>query len=105
MMPPRILVVEDEEGIRLAMKDELEFEGFAVELAPDGTAGLAAILRSPPALVVLDLMLPGRNGFRICEEVRKRGIRTPIIVLTARGQEIDKVRAFGLGADDYVTKP
>lgn len=104
-MPERILVIEDEPGIRLALQDELQFEGFDVELAQDGPTGLAAILRSPPALIVLDLMLPGRNGFQICQEVRTRGIRTPIIVLTARNQEIDKVRGLGLGADDYVTKP
>lgn len=104
-MPQRILVIEDEPGIRLALKDELEFEGFQVEVAVDGLAGLTAILGSPPELIVLDLMLPGRNGFQICEEVRARGIRTPIIVLTARNQEIDKVRGLGLGADDYVTKP
>lgn len=104
-MPHRILVIEDEAGIRTAVKDELEFEGFDVELAEDGPTGLAAILRSPPALVVLDLMLPGRNGFEICQEVRARNIRTPIIVLTARNQEVDKIRGLGLGADDYLTKP
>lgn len=105
MPPQRILVIEDEPGIRLALKDELQFEGFDVELAEDGPTGLAAILRSAPELIVLDLMLPGRNGFQICQEVRTRGIRTPIIVLTARNQEVDKVRGLGLGADDYVTKP
>lgn len=104
-MPQRILVVEDEAGIRVALKDELEFEGFDVELAEDGLAGLASILHAPPELIVLDLMLPGRNGFEICQEVRRRGIQTPIIVLTARNQEVDKVRGLGLGADDYLTKP
>src|SRR3989442_1263844 len=104
-MSQRILLVEDEPGIRLALKDELQFEGFDVELAEDGLTGLAAILHSPPELVILDLMLPGRNGFQICEELRARGIRTPIIVLTARNQEVDKIRGLGLGADDYVTKP
>ena len=104
-MPQRILVIEDEPGIRLALKDELQFEGFEVDLAEDGPTGLSAILRSPPELIVLDLMLPGQNGFEICREVRARGIRTPIIVLTARNQEVDKVRGLGLGADDYVTKP
>ena len=101
----RILVIEDEPGIRLALKDELEFEGFDVTLAEDGAAGLAAIVASPPDLVVLDVMLPGRNGFQICQEVRAQGIRTPIIVITARNQEADKVRGLELGADDYVTKP
>ena len=101
----KILVIEDEPGIRLAVKDELEFEGFDVELAGDGPGGLAAIRQSHPDLILLDLMLPGRNGFQICEEVRAEGIRTPIIVITARNQEADKVRGLELGADDYVTKP
>jgi DNA-binding response OmpR family regulator len=104
-MAVKILIIEDEPGIRLALKDELKFEGFEVELAEDGQTGLASLLQSPPALVVLDLMLPGRNGFQICEEVRKRGLRTPIIMLTARNEDVDKVRGLGLGADDYVTKP
>lgn len=104
-MSQRILVIEDELGIRTAIKDELEFEGFQVDLAENGPVGLAAILRCSPDLIVLDLMLPGRNGFQICEEVRAQSIRTPIIVLTARNQEADKVRGFGLGADDYLTKP
>jgi len=101
----RILVIEDEPGIRLAVKDELEFEGFDVELAEDGPGGLAAIRQSRPDLILLDLMLPGRNGFQICEALRAEGLRTPIIVITARNQEADKVRGLELGADDYVTKP
>jgi DNA-binding response OmpR family regulator len=101
----KILVVEDEPGIRLAVKDELEFEGFDVELAEDGHAGLAAIVRSTPDLILLDVMLPGRNGFQVCQDVRARGLKTPIIMITARNQEADKVRGLELGADDYVTKP
>jgi DNA-binding response OmpR family regulator len=104
-MSPRILVIEDEPGVRLAVKDELEFEGFETELAQDGACGLAAILRSPPDLIVLDVMLPGENGFEICQKVRATGLRTPIIMITARSQEIDKVRGLDLGADDYITKP
>ena len=104
-MNKSILVIEDEPGIAMAIKDELEFEGFAVELAQDGLAGLEAIQRSSPQLIVLDLMLPGKNGFQICKEIRDRGLNTPIIMLTARGQETDKVRGLELGADDYVTKP
>lgn len=104
-MSQRILVVEDEPGIRLAVKDELEFEGFEVELAEDGPAGLAAVLRAEPALIVLDLALPGLNGFQVCEDLRRRGVRTPIIVLTARHEDADKIRGLALGADDYVTKP
>lgn len=104
-MRQKILLIEDEPGVRLAVKDELEFEGFEVETAEDGESGLASILRSPPHLVVLDLMLPGRNGFQVCQAVRAQGLRTPIIVVTARSQEADKVRGLELGADDYVTKP
>ena len=104
-MNKTILIVEDEPGITMAIKDELEFEGFDVRLAKDGIAGLQSILESPPHLIVLDLMLPGKNGFEICAELRQRGIRTPIIILTARGQEADKIRGLELGADDYVTKP
>ena len=104
-MNKRILVIEDEPGIGMAIKDELEFEGFAVELAKDGLTGFEAIVRSSPQLIVLDLMLPGKNGFQICQEIRDRGIPTPIVILTARGQETDKIRGLELGADDYVTKP
>lgn len=104
-MGHRILLIEDEPGIRMAVKDELEFEGFTVDWAEDGPSGLAAILRAAPDLVVLDLMLPGQNGFEICEQVRARAIQTPILVLTARNQEADKIRGLGLGADDYLTKP
>jgi DNA-binding response OmpR family regulator len=101
----KILVIEDEPGVRMAVKDELEFEGFEIALADNGDAGLEAILASPPDLIVLDVMLPGANGFEICQKVRASGLRTPIIMITARGQEIDKVRGLELGADDYVTKP
>lgn len=104
-MRARILVIEDEPGIRLAVKDELEFEGFEVELAEDGPGGLAAVRRSQPDLILLDLMLPGRNGFEVCQDIRAQGLRTPIIVITARNQEADKVRGLEMGADDYVTKP
>jgi len=104
-MSKTILLIEDEPGIRMAVKDELEFEGFQVHLAEDGLTGFESILRNPPDLIVLDLMLPGKNGFEICREVRQRGIATPVIVLTARGQEADKIRGLQLGADDYITKP
>lgn len=100
-----ILVIEDDPGISMAVRDELEFEGFRVEVAHDGQEGMESILRSPPHLIVLDIMLPHRNGFEICTEIRRNGIATPIIVLTARGNEADRVRGLELGADDYITKP
>ena len=100
-----ILLVEDEPGIRMAVKDELEFEGFRVRFEEDGLAGLESIVRNPPDLVVLDLMLPGKNGFEICREIRQRGIAIPVIMLTARGQEVDRIRGLEIGADDYITKP
>lgn len=104
-MKKKILVIEDEPGISMAVKDELEFEGFDVELVEDGLTGLESIRGTVPDLVILDLMLPGKNGFEICREVRNNGIAVPIIMLTARTQEADKVRGLDLGADDYVTKP
>lgn len=99
------MVIEDEESIGLAVRDELEFEGFDVDLIDDGSAGLQAILDNPPDLIVLDLMLPGMSGFEICREVRRRDLTTPIVILTARTQEVDRVRGLDLGADDYLVKP
>jgi DNA-binding response OmpR family regulator len=104
-MKKKILVIEDEPAISMAVQDELEFEGFAVEVVENGQAGLRRILEDAPDLVILDLMLPGKSGFEICRDVRERGLRTPIIVLTARTQEADRVRGLDLGADDYVVKP
>jgi DNA-binding response OmpR family regulator len=101
----RILVIEDEPPISMAVKDELEFEGFQVEVVEDGQEGLEKTLQDTPDLVVLDLMLPGKSGLEICRDVRERGLKTPIIVLTARTQETDRVRGLDLGADDYVVKP
>jgi DNA-binding response OmpR family regulator len=101
----KILLIEDEAGISMAVRDELEFEGYEVKLAEDGLAGRESILHDKPDLVVLDLMLPGKNGFEISKEVRRKGIATPIIMLTARTQEPDKVKGLDLGADDYVIKP
>ena len=104
-MKKKILLIEDEAGISMAVKDELEFEGYQVKLVEDGVTGLESILHDKPDLVVLDLMLPGKNGFEICREVRRKGVATPIIMLTARTQEADKVKGLDLGADDYVIKP
>jgi DNA-binding response OmpR family regulator len=104
-MKNRILVVEDEPSLGMAIRDELEFEGFEASVVEDGKAGLDRILAESPDLVVLDLMLPGKSGFEICREVRSKGMATPIIMLTARAEEVDRVRGLELGADDYMVKP
>jgi DNA-binding response OmpR family regulator len=101
----RILVVEDEPTIATGLRDDLELEGYAVEVVDNGTVGLKRILEGEFELILLDVMLPGADGFTICREARMKGIRTPIIMLTAKGQEVDKVVGLELGADDYVTKP
>jgi len=100
-----ILVVEDEPAIAIGLKDDLEVEGYQVDVAEDGAAATEAALRSCYDLVLLDVMLPKKDGFTVCRELRAAGIRTPIILLTARGEELDKVRGLNLGADDYITKP
>ena len=100
-----ILIVEDEEEIRLGLCDNLEFEGYRVDMAADGEEGLEKILNNNYDIILLDLMLPGMSGFDLCKEVRLRRISTPIIMLTAKDSEIDKVVGLELGADDYITKP
>lgn len=102
---PRILIVEDDESMAVALKDGFEFEGYEVTLVTDGAAGLREARERPPDLMILDVMLPRMNGHEVCRELRGGGSRLPIIMLTARGQEIDKVLGLKLGADDYVTKP
>jgi DNA-binding response OmpR family regulator len=101
----RILIVEDEPNMRMGLKDNLEFEGYEVELAGDGGTGLKKIQEQEYDLVLLDVMLPVMSGFEVCKTARKQGNTTPIILLTAKGEEIDKVLGLELGADDYVTKP
>jgi DNA-binding response OmpR family regulator len=101
----KILVVEDELNMRRGLKDNLEFEGYEVDTASDGEEGLNKILYNKYNLVVLDVMMPKISGFEVCREIRKKGIKTPVILLTAKGEEIDKVLGLELGADDYVTKP
>ena len=101
----RILVIEDEPSLSMTIRDELEFEGFEACVAQDGVTGFERMLNDAPDLVVLDVMLPGKSGFEICREARRRGLDTPIIMLTARAQEVDRVRGLELGADDYVVKP
>src|SRR3972149_7884128 len=104
-MNERILVVEDEPTIATGLRDDLELEGFTVEVADDGTAALSRILEGKFDLILLDLMLPGMDGLEVCRQARLKGDRTPVIMLTAKGQEVDKVVGLEVGADDYVTKP
>ncbi len=104
-MTTRILLVEDEPDMVLGLKDNFEFEGYEVLTAADGAAGLERARAHKPDLVVLDIMLPKLSGLEVCKALRGEGFDKPIIMLTARGQEIDKVVGLELGADDYVTKP
>lgn len=101
----KILIVEDEPNMRLGLKDNLEFEGYEVETAEDGEEGLNKILDNEYDLIIMDVMMPKISGFDVCKKVRVSGVTTPIILLTAKGEEIDKVLGLELGADDYVTKP
>ena len=101
----KILIVEDEPNMRLGLKDNLEFEGYNVEISEDGEDALYKIGNNEYNLVLLDVMLPKKSGFDVCKSVRKDGNKVPIILLTAKGEEIDKVLGLELGADDYVTKP
>lgn len=101
----RILIVEDEPHIVLGLTDALEFEGFEVVTADCGRAGVSAAREQPPDAVLLDLMLPDMNGYQVCQEIRRFNPQVPIIMLTARSQEVDKIRGLDAGADDYVTKP
>jgi len=89
----------------LGLKDNLEFEGYEVDTAAEGRTGLQKVLQNKYDLILLDIMLPGMSGFDICKTARKEGVNTPIILLTAKGEEIDKVLGLELGADDYITKP
>ena len=100
----KILIVEDEETIADLERDYLELSGFEVEVANDGETGLEKALTDQFDLVILDLMLPGVDGFEICREVRQKK-NTPIIMVSAKKDDIDKIRGLGLGADDYMTKP
>jgi DNA-binding response OmpR family regulator len=101
----RVLIVEDEPDIVGGLTDVLEFEGFEVVAAADGRSGVKQMRERGADLVILDLMLPDINGYQVCEEVRAFNQIVPIIMLTARGQELDKIRGLEVGADDYVTKP
>jgi DNA-binding response OmpR family regulator len=104
-MTERILIVEDEPTIALGLKNDLKMEGYSVEVESDGESGCERARRESFDLILLDLMLPRKDGLTVCRELRRAGVRTPIIMLTAKAQEADKVVGFDLGADDYVTKP
>jgi two-component system alkaline phosphatase synthesis response regulator PhoP len=101
----RLLLIEDEPGLVLTLRDRLTREGYSLENCTDGESGLERAAREPFDLVLLDVMLPRLNGFDVLRELRKRGVDTPVIMLTAKGQVVDKVVGLKLGADDYVTKP
>lgn len=101
----RILVIEDEPEMQRGLRDNLEFEGYDVTIVGDGKKGLETILERKFDMIVLDVMLPGMSGFDVCKKVRAEGIGIPIIMLTAKGDEVDKVLGLEFGADDYITKP
>ncbi len=102
---PRILIVDDEPEMVRGLEDNLRFEGYQTVAAGDGKRGLALALSEAPDLILLDVMMPGMSGWDLCRELRQRGFDTPVIMLTARGEEVDRVLGLELGADDYVTKP
>jgi DNA-binding response OmpR family regulator len=101
----KLLIIEDEESIRTVLEDDFRLENYEVIVASDGREGLAKAANPEIDLIILDIMLPGINGFDVCKKLRNQGISTPIIMLTAKGQEIDRVVGLEIGADDYVTKP
>jgi DNA-binding response OmpR family regulator len=101
----RILVIEDNKNLATGLRNNLEIEGYEVDVASDGANGLSLARSSSPDLIVLDLMLPGMDGYRVLRTLREEGIDTPVLILSARGEETDKVLGFHLGADDYVAKP
>ncbi|HET7374702.1 MAG TPA: response regulator transcription factor [Gemmatimonadaceae bacterium] len=101
----RILVIEDNRNLATGLRNNLEIEGYEVDVAADGQSGLATARSGAPDLIVLDLMLPGMDGYRVLKTLREEGIDTPVLILSARGEETDKVLGFHLGADDYVAKP
>jgi two-component system, OmpR family, response regulator len=101
----KLLLVEDDAKLAAALRRGLEAEGFAVEVATDGHDGVWRATEGSFAAIILDLMLPGRNGFRVCADLRAAGVWTPILVLTAKAGELDEAEALDTGADDYLTKP
>lgn len=104
-MQHSILIVEDNADLAFGLRNNLEIEGYSVEVAQDGHEALRLIRELEPDLVILDLMMPGLDGYRVLKTLRENGDQTPVLILSARGEEADKVRGFRLGADDFVTKP
>jgi len=104
-MKRKVLIVEDEPNMSRGLKDNLEFEGYDVDLADNGASGLKMITSNTYALIVMDVMMPEMSGLDVCKKVREAGIGVPIILLTAKSEEIDKILGLELGADDYITKP
>lgn len=104
-MSARILIIEDEPGLVMTLADMLAAEGYEVEAAQDGPGGLRRALEGRHDLIILDVMLPGMNGFEVCRQLRREGRDTPVLMLTARGQVADRVVGLKLGADDYLAKP
>lgn len=105
MSVPRILIVEDNADLADGLRYNLELEGYAVQVIGEGRAAIAAVIAAEPDLLILDLMLPGCDGYEVLRSIRGAGARLPVIILSARGEEADKVRGFRLNADQYVTKP
>jgi two-component system alkaline phosphatase synthesis response regulator PhoP len=101
----KVLLVEDEEGLIITLTDRLQSEGFDVKSAADGEIGLSTVLAESFDLIILDVMLPKKNGLDVCRDLRRKNVTTPILMLTAKGETIDKVLGLKLGADDYLTKP
>ena len=102
---PRILIVEDNPDLAFGLRNNLEIEGYDIAVAEDGLAGLRDARASRPDLIILDLMMPGMDGYRVLRTLRDEGNSTPVLILSAKGEEADKVRGFRMGADDFVTKP
>ncbi len=103
--PPLILIADDEESFAIPLRDNLVLEGYRVQIATDGDAAVEAVCALHPDLLLLDITMPGKDGYEVCREIQRLGIATPIMFLSARDQEIDVVLGLELGADDYVTKP
>jgi len=105
MTRPRLLLVEDEPGLQLSLTDRLSSEGYHVDVAGDGDLAVVRATAETFDVIVLDVMLPGRDGFEVLRAIRQQGVKTPVLMLTARGQVVDKVVGLKMGADDYLTKP